>query len=62
MQHWTSPDDAAYPCILKAAIGEHGQDIHIVRSAAEVLAVTRSGFGSKWLLQEMIPGCLGTHH
>ena len=43
------------PCLLKAAIGEHGQDIFIVKSAEEVHEhAPGGGFGSKWLLQELI--------
>ena len=56
-RHWNSPEKAVYPCLLKAAIGEHGQDIFIVKSAEEVHEhAPGGGFGSKWLLQELIPG------
>lgn len=54
--HYANPAEACYPCLLKAAEGEHGQNIHIVNSAEEVLAVTSSGFGSTWLLEEMCDG------
>jgi len=56
--HYANPAEARYPCLLKAAEGEHGQNIHIVNSAEEVLAVTSSGFGSTWLLEEMCDGAL----
>jgi len=57
-KHYMSPDACEYPCILKAAIGQHGKDVYIVRSAAEVREVTQEGFGSTWLLQELMSGQL----
>jgi len=56
--HYARPEEARYPCLLKAAVGEHGQNIHIVNSAADVLAVTSDGFGTTWLLEEMCDGSL----
>ena len=56
--HYANPAEARYPCLLKAAVGEHGQNIHIVSSAEDVLAVTSDGFGSTWLLEEMCDGAL----
>ena len=56
--HYANPAEARYPCLLKAAEGEHGQNIHIVNSAEDVLAITSDGFGSTWLLEEMCDGSL----
>ena len=57
-QHYVSPSSAAYPCMLKAHAGEHGQGIYIVENASDV--AIRSGSNrynaSKWLLQELCPG------
>jgi len=57
-EHYAIPEEARYPCLLKAAVGEHGQNIHIVHSREEVLNVTSDGFGEEWLLEEMCPGRL----
>lgn len=54
--HWSSPEDANYPCILKAVTGDHGKGTYIVNSIEEVFKFTRDGFGSRWLLQELITG------
>eukprot|EP00929_Paragymnodinium_shiwhaense_P065954 TRINITY_DN33043_c0_g1_i1.p1 TRINITY_DN33043_c0_g1~~TRINITY_DN33043_c0_g1_i1.p1 ORF type:complete len:321 (+),score=84.17 TRINITY_DN33043_c0_g1_i1:138-1100(+) len=54
-----SPDDAAYPCILKSATGEFGKDCHIVRSAEDVRKIISSkGTASKtkWVFQELVRG------
>jgi carbamoylphosphate synthase large subunit len=56
-RHYSSPQASRYPCILKTAEGEHGKNVHIVRSIQDALDVTTTGFGSEWLLQELIPGC-----
>jgi hypothetical protein len=63
-RHYESPEKASYPCMLKAAAGEHGKDIFIVFSAQEVREHAAGGFpgvttstgGRRWLLQEMCPG------
>lgn len=55
-QHYTSPDTAKYPCVLKAAVGHHGKDVFIVQSKAEVHKIAQEGFGSQWVLQELISG------
>lgn len=55
-RHFSAPEEAVYPCILKAALGEHGKNVYIVRSAAEANAITTEGYGSDWLLQELVPG------
>lgn len=55
-RHYTSPETCQYPCILKAAIGQHGKDVYIVRSREEVYEIARDGFGSIWLLQELVSG------
>eukprot|EP00966_Prymnesium_polylepis_P257691 5953157-Prymnesium_polylepis.1 len=57
-RHYATPDAAQYPCILKAAQGEYGRDVHIVHSKADVRAIASGGFGSEWLLQELIAGTL----
>ena len=57
-EHWSNPAEARYPCLLKAAEGEHGQNIHIVNSMEEVLEVTTDGFGTTWLLQELCEGSI----
>lgn len=62
-QHYSSPDTAKYPCMLKAAVGEHGKDVFIVHSAAEVRKLAVGGFpgsvksGRQWLLQEIGARC-----
>lgn len=56
-RHYDSPEHAEYPCVLKAAEGEHGKNVYIVSSCKDVLQVTASGFGSRWLLQELVLGC-----
>ena len=45
-------------CILKAAQGEYGRHTHIVRSKADVRAIATSGFGTEWVLQELVLGPL----
>lgn len=55
-QHFESPESATYPCVLKPAVGEYGFGNYIVESAEEVRRITKTGFGSKWLLQELILG------
>ena len=57
-QHYSSPSNAKYPCMLKAAVGEHGRDVFIVHSAAEVKELAKGGFekGGVWLLQELASG------
>ena len=36
--------------------GEHGRNVHLVRSEEEVLKIVPNGFGTDWLLQELISG------
>ena len=61
-QHYATPQSAAYPCMLKAAVGEHGRDVFIVESEADVKEKATGGFASKkqgsdrWLLQELCAG------
>jgi len=55
-EHWNDPAKVRYPCIMKAAEGEHGQNIYICNSEEEVLEHATDGFGSTWLLQELCPG------
>lgn len=56
-KHFTSPQNATYPCILKPAIGTFGRDTFVVRSAEDVLGHTRGArLEPKWVLQELIPG------
>lgn len=57
-QHYAAPEVAVYPCILKAALGEHGKNVHIVRSADEATAIATEGYGTDWLLQELCPGAV----
>eukprot|EP00928_Gymnodinium_smaydae_P089240 TRINITY_DN7322_c0_g1_i1.p1 TRINITY_DN7322_c0_g1~~TRINITY_DN7322_c0_g1_i1.p1 ORF type:complete len:442 (+),score=107.58 TRINITY_DN7322_c0_g1_i1:73-1398(+) len=54
--HYNSPAEATYPCILKSATGAFGRDCYIVSSAEEALEVTQTGFGSTWILQELVRG------
>ena len=43
--------------MLKAAVGEHGRDVFIVKSAADVAQKATDGFGcGRWLLQELCAG------
>jgi hypothetical protein len=55
--HFSSPQEATYPCVLKPAVGEYGEGVMIVRSAGEVAAVAAAGLGRLWVLQEMVTGC-----
>ena len=56
-QHWSKPEAAQYPCMLKASSGEHGRDVFIVHSTEEVAEKAAGGFNSgKWLLQELCAG------
>ena len=57
-RHYETPERASYPCMLKAAVGEHGRDVFIVHSAKEVREKAAGGFpgAGKWLLQELCPG------
>lgn len=57
-QHYASPSTAKYPCMLKASSGEHGRDVFIVESAADVDAKLdgKPFGGGKWLLQELCAG------
>jgi len=57
-EHYASLEGARYPCVLKAALGEHGRDIHIVRSREEARAIVADHNGSEWLLQELVLGCI----
>lgn len=59
-EHYSTAEGASYPCILKAAQGEHGRNVFIVHSAEEVQTRTSGalGTGSGWLLQELIRGRL----
>eukprot|EP00929_Paragymnodinium_shiwhaense_P096702 TRINITY_DN58394_c0_g1_i1.p1 TRINITY_DN58394_c0_g1~~TRINITY_DN58394_c0_g1_i1.p1 ORF type:complete len:557 (-),score=81.68 TRINITY_DN58394_c0_g1_i1:666-2336(-) len=56
-KHYKSPEEATYPCILKSATGEFGKGNHIVESEDEVLQIAGQGFGSQWVLQELVAGC-----
>jgi len=55
-QHYRGPAEADYPCVLKAAVGQHGKNVHIVHSPEEVRKWTSDAFGPNWLLQELITG------
>jgi len=56
--HWDSPEEASYPCILKAAVGEHGQGTHLVQCKEDVAKILKDGLNAEWLLQELIVGSL----
>ena len=57
-RHYSSPASATYPCMLKATTGEHGRDVFVVKSAAEVAQKTggKPFDKGKWLLQEICAG------
>jgi len=56
-QHYVTPESAAYPCMLKAAVGEHGRDVFIVENAEDVAEKATGGFAcGRWLLQELCAG------
>eukprot|EP00448_Togula_jolla_P042456 CAMPEP_0170569692 /NCGR_PEP_ID=MMETSP0224-20130122/698_1 /TAXON_ID=285029 /ORGANISM="Togula jolla, Strain CCCM 725" /LENGTH=433 /DNA_ID=CAMNT_0010891891 /DNA_START=176 /DNA_END=1474 /DNA_ORIENTATION=+ len=56
-RHFSLPEEAVYPCILKPAIGTFGKDTHIVRSKEDVLGIIGgTSLSQRWLLQELIPG------
>ena len=58
-QHYPTPATASYPCMLKAAVGEHGRDVFIVESEEEVHENAHGGFDcGDWLLQELCPGSI----
>jgi hypothetical protein len=55
--HYSTPQTASYPCMLKAAVGEHGRDVFIVDSADDVAQKAAGDFESeRWLLQELCAG------
>mmetsp|Transcript_69033 Transcript_69033/g.114743 ORF Transcript_69033/g.114743 Transcript_69033/m.114743 type:complete len:330 (-) Transcript_69033:392-1381(-) len=56
--HFASPEVAKYPCMLKAAVGEHGRNVYRVSNAEDVFTWAPNGLGSDWLLQEIIPGAV----
>jgi hypothetical protein len=43
-RHYSSPECADYPCMLKSAVGEFGASVFIVHSAAEVHERVTGGF------------------
>jgi len=58
-RHFTSLESAAYPCVLKAAVGTYGRGVYVVASAEEArrrMGRHGGGLGVQWLLQELIPG------
>jgi hypothetical protein len=58
-RHYASPQQAVYPCMLKAAVGDHGKGIYIVNSEDNVTEKATGGFDcGKWLLQELCAGNL----
>ena len=55
--HYMSPEEATFPCIMKGAEGNHGQNVNIVRSLELLQLKTEVNWGSgQELLQELIPG------
>ena len=56
-RYFQSVEGAQFPCVLKAAAGVYGKDCFICKCAEDILKVTDSGFGSKWVLQEFQRGC-----
>merc|ERR1712216_883577 len=55
-EHYASAAEAQFPCMLKSTSGCFGKDIHIVRSREELDSLTQGGFGSAWVLQELVRG------
>lgn len=56
--HYDSWEDAHYPCVLKAAKGDHGKNIWIIKTPEEVDWFTSAEHGAEWILQELIQGCI----
>lgn len=54
--HFSSPEMAAYPCVLKPAKGEYGKNTYICHSKEEVYQVSPEFSTAKWVLQELVPG------
>ncbi|KAL3921891.1 MAG: hypothetical protein SGPRY_004747 [Prymnesium sp.] len=55
--YFPDPETAQFPCVLKASTGVYGKDCFICKCKEDILKVTDSGFGSKWVLQEFQKGC-----
>ena len=57
-EHYATPEDANFPCIMKGAVGNHGQNVKIIPSLE--LLLRKKGIdwhsGGQFLLQELIPG------
>jgi glutathione synthase/RimK-type ligase-like ATP-grasp enzyme len=49
------PLSFAFPCILKATFGSHGDDNYVVQSLEEVATITSKTPGKKFVLQRFVP-------
>lgn len=56
-RYFDGPENASFPCVLKASVGVYGKDCFICKCKEDILKVTDCGFGSKWVLQEFQRGC-----
>ncbi|KAL1526700.1 hypothetical protein AB1Y20_015400 [Prymnesium parvum] len=56
-RYFQGPEEAQFPCVLKASAGVYGKDCFICHCKEDILKVTDTGFGSKWVLQEFQKGC-----
>lgn len=56
--HFDDRETARYPCVLKPSVGTWGKDTHIVRSVEDTRRIAPTNFGTRWVLQELIPGRL----
>ena len=56
-QHYDSPADATFPCVMKGAEGNHGQNVKIISTRELLELKTEIDWGNgRTLLQELIPG------
>jgi len=61
-RHFTKPQEARYPCILKPSQGEFGKDSWICQTWQDVLrhapdfGESQREADSPWVLQELVPG------
>lgn len=55
-KRYSSAETAHYPCVLKAARGQHGQAVFIVDDPRDVREHAPRGVEDEWVLQELICG------
>lgn len=55
-EHYASPEEAHFPCIVKGAEGNHGQNVKIIQNLE--LLQRKHVDTKRMLIQELIPGCV----